>query len=61
MISQKKLEANRRKVQKSTGPKTDAGKAVTRMNQSIGKEKLFQVYLSRQLRARLVWPNRIGP
>jgi len=31
-ISQKKLEANRRNAQKSTGPKTPAGKAISSMN-----------------------------
>jgi hypothetical protein len=32
MTSQKQIEANRRNAQKSTGPRTDAGKAVTRYN-----------------------------
>jgi hypothetical protein len=32
MISEKKLEANRRNAQKSTGPKSEEGKAISRMN-----------------------------
>src|SRR4051794_2090080 len=32
MVSEKKLEANRRNAQKSTGPKTDEGKAKTSQN-----------------------------
>ena len=32
MISQKKLEANRRNAQKSTGPKTAEGKAISSQN-----------------------------
>src|SRR5436190_18155641 len=32
MISQKKLEANRRNAQKSTGPKTEEGKAISSQN-----------------------------
>lgn len=32
MASQKQIEANRRNAQKSTGPKTDEGKAVVKMN-----------------------------
>src|SRR5207247_2221913 len=32
MISQKKLEANRRNAQKSTGPKTEEGKAKSSQN-----------------------------
>jgi hypothetical protein len=32
MTSQKQIEANRRNAQKSTGPKTEEGKAVSRLN-----------------------------
>src|SRR5437868_14831799 len=32
MVSEKKLEANRRNAQKSTGPKTDDGKAKSSQN-----------------------------